>query len=244
VKAPRLFVHPYRRDSGGAPDWLSEDERRYWQSFGGDYRRSNFVASRALARAALVHCAGGRFSDWALTAPGVPQVVGASQWRLSISHSGDLALVGLWDRGAVGVDLEPLEPARRWRAVAQRWFHPAEIRWLDGQDDAQGVRDFYLLWTLKEAWIKATGRGIAEHLQSLRLDPATGGGWRVCGDLAGNWRCAAGWWRDCCLALVWQDGAEPAVPSLAEVGDPRHAPEAKTASVDWVIISEVIHEPA
>ncbi len=243
MKAPCLFVHRFQRDSSGCTDWLTDDERQYWQSFGGDHRRSNFLASRALARAALVQCAGGRFSDWALTAPGVPRVVGADQWRLSISHSGDLALVGLWNQGAVGADLEPLDPARRWRAVARRWFHGDEIRWLDGRNEAEGLRDFFLFWTLKEAWIKATGRGIADHLQSLVLMPEARGGWRVCGDLAGRWYCAAGWWRDCCLALVWEDGEDgKTAPQLQEVEDPRRAWEAGTVDVDWAIISEVIHE--
>lgn len=246
MKTPGLFVCRYDDSAASCPDWLTEAERDYWGSFSSDRRRASFVSSRGLARTALMLTAGGAFSEWALSAPGVPRVKGSTDWQLSLSHSGERALVGLWNRGALGVDLEPLDPGRHWRAVARRWFHDREIDWLDTLDDGAGMRGFYLLWTLKEAWIKATGRGIAHHLQSLRVLPANPDGWRVFGDRGCGWRCAAGWWEQRCLAVVWQGGPDSPPPSLEEIirreSNRAGSVESRTQPVDWVIDTEVIDE--
>jgi phosphopantetheinyl transferase len=54
--------------------------------------------------------------------------------------------------------------------MAQRYFTPAEARWLAGDPEPR-VR---MLWVLKEAYLKALGVGLAERLSSLecRVEPA------------------------------------------------------------------------
>lgn len=246
MKAPGLFVCRHESSVVSCPDWLSNAERAYWRSFSSDRRRADFVGSRGLARMALALTAGGAFADWTLSAPGVPRVEGATDWRLSLSHSRDRALVGLWNQGSLGVDLEPLDPARHWREVARRWFHVREVDWLSSQGESAGARVFFLMWTLKEAWIKATGRGIAHHLQSLRIVAKDQGGWRVLGDRGGGWRCAAGWWEQFCVAVVWQGGPDSSPPALKEIVRPdsgwEGSVETRVQPVDWVVDTEVIDE--
>jgi 4'-phosphopantetheinyl transferase len=74
---------------------------------------------------------------------------------------------------ALGFDLEPL--ARRVPlAVARRYFTASEVAWLDGLPVPTRTEGFLRLWTLKEAFIKATGKGLTEDLSSFwfSVDPA------------------------------------------------------------------------
>ena len=66
------------------------------------------------------------------------------------------------------MDIERCEPGRR--DVASRFFHREEVRYLNtvlpsARDDA-----FYKLWTLKESFVKSTGRGLDLPLRSFWID--------------------------------------------------------------------------
>ena len=56
------------------------------------------------------------------------------------------------------------------------------------QDDAL---EFLKVWTLKEAWLKATGRGIAGNLQTLEVRR----GFELCGDRYDSTQP----WQACCI---------------------------------------------
>ncbi len=58
-------------------------------------------------------------------------------------------------------DLEP-SPTRGLR-IAERFFAPNEIRYI------KGGGDFYEIWTRKEAYVKYTGRGIAQGLDTFSV---------------------------------------------------------------------------
>lgn len=90
-------------------------------------------------------------------------------------------------QGEVGVDIEPCQRRPNWQKVAQRWFSPVEQEWLLAQNDAL---EFLKVWTLKEAWLKATGRGIAGNLQSLEVRR----GFELYGDSCDSARP----WQACC----------------------------------------------
>ena len=66
------------------------------------------------------------------------------------------------------MDIERCEPGRR--DIASRFFHREEVRYLNtvlpsARDDA-----FYKLWTLKESFVKSTGRGLDLPLRSFWVD--------------------------------------------------------------------------
>ena len=102
------------------------------------------------------------------------------------SHSGEALLLALGESMELGVDIEQLRPRPRARELAQRFFHPDEVAWLDTQADDARVLCFVRLWCAKEAVLKAHGKGVSFGLEklvfvedgaSLRLaacDPALG----------------------------------------------------------------------
>lgn len=111
----------------------------------------------------------------------------------SWSHSGDHLLVTCGEGLRLGCDLERLRPRPNARALARRYFHPAEQGWLDVLPDDEVETAFLRLWCAKEAVLKAHGHGLSFGLDRLRFvdredglrladcDPALGRAidWRV-----------------------------------------------------------------
>lgn len=62
----------------------------------------------------------------------------------------------------VGIDIEGERTANT--AVARRFFSEAEAEWAEGNE-----RRFFRLWTLKEAFAKVTGEGIAKSIKKLHF---------------------------------------------------------------------------
>ncbi len=91
------------------------------------------------------------------------------------SHSGDVLLVALGEGVRLGVDLELLRPRPRMLEIIRRFFHPAEIAWLEGLAEEARVEWFFRVWCAKEAMLKADGQGISFGLHRLQLGPADDG---------------------------------------------------------------------
>lgn len=231
-----LYQAPDLPPATAAPDWLSPAEQDRWRSHQPQLQ-SQFVQSRALLRHGLSLLTNTAFTDWRLTAKGPPAVPDSPAWHLSLSHTGHWMLAGMVRDGAVGVDLEKPTSKRRWRDVAQRWFTPAECALLADLDDIDAREAFYWQWTLKEAWVKATGRGLANHIDSLQVIRDGDGHWQVSGDrLETDWRCRAGYWREHVIALIWRAGTSvaPAVQELSWSPDaPQRLLTAHPLDVDW-----------
>lgn len=91
--------------------------------------------------------------------------------RFNLSHSGDLAAVAV-SRRDVGVDLEREQPVRDWTALSAHVCSLEERQVLDRQADAAGIdRAFNRIWVRKEAFVKATGTGLAADLTGVTVLP-------------------------------------------------------------------------
>ncbi|GAA2811476.1 4'-phosphopantetheinyl transferase family protein [Nonomuraea dietziae] len=76
----------------------------------------------------------------------------------NLSHSGAWALVATAPPGArVGVDVEQVRARFDHLALARRFYQPEEVARLR----ATGPEGFFRLWTAKEAYVKASGVGLA-----------------------------------------------------------------------------------
>jgi 4'-phosphopantetheinyl transferase len=80
----------------------------------------------------------------------------------NLSHSGDWGLLALARGCALGVDIERPRLVSRRGSLLARCFSACERTWV-GEDDARLLR----AWTLKEALVKAHGRGIAYGLSRV-----------------------------------------------------------------------------
>jgi 4'-phosphopantetheinyl transferase len=134
-------------------------------------------------------------------------VLSPGQPALSLSHSGGHALVGMAPAGwRIGVDLEAIR-ARDTGRLAQWCCTDAEQQALAHcADEARRSKAFYLLWTLKESFIKAANLDFPADMRSVGLMPDAPPGpaldlpadarWEKDGDPWAGWRLRApqvGW---------------------------------------------------
>jgi phosphopantetheine--protein transferase-like protein len=101
---------------------------------------------------------------------GKPYLKGAPQGvDLNISHSGNLLCIALSDDGEVGVDIERHRQTSPILGIARRFFSEKEGDYLIEQAPSEREKNFFRLWTLKEAMIKLVGSTIG-YIKQFTLD--------------------------------------------------------------------------
>lgn len=89
----------------------------------------------------------------------------------SISHRAGLSLVVAGWRRAIGVDLELVRADLPLADIADTCFAAAEADWLRALPQYQRALAFTVVWAVKEAVVKSSGRGIVDGM----TDPAVAG---------------------------------------------------------------------
>ncbi len=181
-------IHVWRATLAGAAfaaprgrGMLAADEigRAAQYRFGRD--RAQFIVTRALLRILL-----GRYLD---TAPsqisltygpsGKPELVTSAhplRLRFNVSRSNDVALYAFALDRQVGIDVERIRSDVAVETVAEHFFSPSEVATLRRLPSSLQAQAFFDGWTRKEAYVKATGRGIGEGFGDA-IDLAR---WSVC----------------------------------------------------------------
>lgn len=85
----------------------------------------------------------------------------------NLSHSRRLVGLGLSFEERIGIDLEPLDRRLDHDLVARRFFSLKECADLAVLSPGARQRRFLELWVLKEAWLKADGRGLTAGLHKV-----------------------------------------------------------------------------
>jgi 4'-phosphopantetheinyl transferase len=130
--------------------------------------RRQFAVTRALQRHALSsHECAIQPSDWQFrtSAEGRPSLAppfDRTGLHFNISHTEGVVAMAVCRHARVGIDVEKL--GRAPLAVAERFFSSAEVAQLRALPAATQPRRFLELWTLKEAYLKAVGTGLAGGL--------------------------------------------------------------------------------
>lgn len=88
----------------------------------------------------------------------------------NVSHAGDY-VVGVSSDREVGCDIEKIVDAPL--GVSDRFFHLKEAEYIRSAEDKN--RAFFTLWTLKESYMKMTGRGMSLPLDSFEVVPTADG---------------------------------------------------------------------
>ncbi|WP_017652828.1 4'-phosphopantetheinyl transferase HetI [Fortiea contorta] len=149
---------------------LSSDEMARAQRFHFQEHRQRFIAGRGSLRAILSNYLGiapgeVRFDYEPRGKPILAQKLTKSGLAFNLSHSQGLGLCAVSDR-QVGVDLEYIRPIDDVAALADRFFLPRECEIMRSLSPIQQQEVFFRYWTCKEAYLKATGAGIAELEQA------------------------------------------------------------------------------
>lgn len=101
-------------------------------------------------------------------------VINPEALHFNLSHSGDLALLAVARDGAVGVDVEQWRSNVQHLEIAERFFSSYERDALRSLSDEEAIlRGFFSTWSRKEAYLKATGHGIARGLHHFDVTMET-----------------------------------------------------------------------
>ena len=160
-----------------ALDWLTPAERVRHERYRHDRDRDMFLLGRAMARAVVGDTLGIAPTAWTWREgergrPEVDQPVCPVSFNLA--HSGGLVVCALAHGASVGVDVEDRARAALDRNLVARYCSPAERADIDALGETGWQDRFLQYWTLKEAYLKARGLGIALPLSDLSFAVADG----------------------------------------------------------------------
>ena len=158
---------------------LDPDEADRARRFHFEKHRRGFVVGRGFLREVL-----GRYLDakpeslqFAYGAYGKPALDGehkSTRLRFNMSHSHNLALLGVTEDNEIGVDVEYMRADFAGADIAQRFFSRAEVATFNRLAEEDRVAAFFRCWTRKEAFIKATGKGMSQSLDEFDVTLAPG----------------------------------------------------------------------
>lgn len=92
-----------------------------------------------------------------------------SNLQFNLTHSHDLAVLAVAANREVGVDVEHLRDNVEFEKLAARYFSPLEVSTLASLAGEDLKRQFFRIWTAKEAYIKAIGQGLRIPLDQFDI---------------------------------------------------------------------------
>jgi 4'-phosphopantetheinyl transferase len=173
-------------------DSLDPGERERMRRMATGALRHLFLVSHGLARTMLSAFGGAAPGDWRFErnqwgAPRLAGPAGAPPLRFSLSHAPGWAVCAVSLDREIGADVEAPRAGMDVLGIAARFFSPAEAAALAALPEQGRKERFASLWTLKEAYSKAQGRGLAVALSSFTVEFGDEGP-RLAGGDSGQWR--------------------------------------------------------
>lgn len=185
--------------------WLDSVEKERFQSFLHPDRRTSFALGRVAARAALAKRMGCSPEEVRIVIgeDRAPRVVD-TPLRVSIAHTGrEESVVGAAavSTAPVGIDLERI--VERNPALRERILQPSELEFLDDQPGKSG--DLVLLWSLKEAVLKALRTGLRRPVREILLTQLNNGDAAADAGDSGAWNLAYERLDDVWVSVAWPE---------------------------------------
>lgn len=157
---------------------LHDDERCRAARFRTETLRRRFTAGRGGLRAVLgayLECPpdGVTLTYGTHGKPALADPVGSGPIAFNLTHTHDLALCAVTPGRTVGVDVEAVRPMEDAERIIRRFFSPREQADFLALPAPERLAAFFRGWSRKEAFLKATGTGLATVLDSfdVTLDP-------------------------------------------------------------------------
>jgi 4'-phosphopantetheinyl transferase len=91
--------------------------------------------------------------------------------HFNLSHSGDWVVAALAS-APVGIDVERIKPNKL--KIARRFFTDNEFDSIMEKPEEHRLDHFFELWTMKESYLKAVGKGLTQSLSSFSVISKSG----------------------------------------------------------------------
>ncbi|MEZ5920159.1 MAG: 4'-phosphopantetheinyl transferase superfamily protein [Parvularculaceae bacterium] len=157
---------------------LTSEERRTADRFYFSHDRDAYVAAHALLHMALRAVTGRSNCSVCYDDMGKPVAccdgVGLPV-SVSLSHTRGMAACAVSSNGNVGIDVEAVRQEVAFEDLARRYFSQSEHAQIEAADETARRELFFRTWTLKEAVVKALGKGLRIALNEFDVlaDPST-----------------------------------------------------------------------
>lgn len=166
-----LAPHPAREAAALA--LLDEVELKRRDSYMSEPRR-RFVLCRAALRSLLCAELGCRnpqlsFQELEYGKPSALVDGNPAPVSFNVSHSGSHGLIALAPQGRLGIDVEEIVPKRHLESLIDAVMGPDERAELSSLSGESQLRQFFRLWTCKEALIKALGTGFSTDISRFQV---------------------------------------------------------------------------
>jgi 4'-phosphopantetheinyl transferase len=150
---------------------LNEQEKQRADTFQQPLLRNRYIAVRAITRHVLANYLSAQPADlqFSLGEHGKPDLISDSLY-FNISHTDHLLLIAVGNLPDIGVDIELIKTRSNMDGMAKRCFAESEFQFWQPLPEPQSQETFYRLWTKKEAFVKAIGRGIALGLNRCEIE--------------------------------------------------------------------------
>lgn len=150
---------------------LSAVERDQQQRFYFERHRRQYALTRALVRTVLSQYAEVLPGAWRFVKNryGKPQIAEPgpySRLRFNLSHTEGMIACAVTTAGEIGVDVESEEKAVQLDSIADSYLSADEAASLADLPGSARLRRLVEYWTLKEAYVKALGKGLSLSLKN------------------------------------------------------------------------------
>jgi 4'-phosphopantetheinyl transferase len=157
------------------PEILSAEERERCARLIRPADRARYAQSHVFLRETLSRFADVAPADWQFTRNEFGRIAIARPMielgiDFNLSHTLDWAACVVTRGIPCGIDIELIRPIPRALDIARRHFAPEEFRELEDLVEDALQRRFLELWTEKEAWVKALGRGLSTPVNRIVVD--------------------------------------------------------------------------
>ncbi|MEQ9552690.1 MAG: 4'-phosphopantetheinyl transferase superfamily protein [Coleofasciculus sp. G3-WIS-01] len=175
---------------------LSPDEQQRASRFYFERDRNHFIAGRGILRTILSRYLNQppnqiQFDYSSRGKPALATINPENTLGFNLSHSHGLALYALSPTLKLGIDLEYMRPMPDVQKLAQRFFTSREYAAIQTLSGDQQQIAFFNGWTRKEAYLKATGDGLA-GLSEIEVSLIPGESAKLL-SIAGDSNAAAHW---------------------------------------------------
>jgi len=149
---------------------LTEEEVSKAESISKPQLRRDYIELRARLRLILADYLNQspRSILIARTEHGKPFLPHYPQLFFNLSHSGNHVVLAV-STETVGIDIEVIRQRSGFVGLVNKCFAPQETLYWQALPEQDQCTAFYRLWTAKEAFVKAQGRGIAIGLNKVEL---------------------------------------------------------------------------
>jgi 4'-phosphopantetheinyl transferase len=151
---------------------LTEDEKTEINKIKIRKVRNQKVISKAIVKNILSKYLGVtinqiKFSYNKFGKPVLPADINLQDLNFNVSHSGELGIIALTKKYKIGVDVERIAELADIDDIIQMCFSKDEQRLFHGVKDPEKTTLFYRIWTGKEAFVKAIGKGFSFPLKNI-----------------------------------------------------------------------------